>query len=235
MTPAAARAACWLAAWDAQGTHRTATEGDSAGAVWLAAEATALGAAVAVEEFVLDRLDPVDTYLAIGDSRISAVPVFDAPATDAAGIAGRLGIDLAVAELTPRAVYSGEHERLRRAGGHRGLVVLCAGDAPGLGLLNAENFREPYGAPAIHVASEADAVLRDAAARQAEARLVSASHRTRARARNIVVRLPGRDPTAAPLVVMTPRSSWWQSTAERGGGIVCWLEALRALLAAAPR
>jgi hypothetical protein len=29
---------------------------------------------------------------------------------------------------------------------------------------------------------------------------------------------------------MTPRSSWWQSTAERGGGLVCWLESLRALL-----
>ena len=34
---------------------------------------------------------------------------------------------------------------------------------------------------------------------------------------------------------MTPRSSWWQSTAERGGGLVCWLESLRALLAAPPR
>jgi hypothetical protein len=33
---------------------------------------------------------------------------------------------------------------------------------------------------------------------------------------------------------MTPRSSWWQSTAERGGGIVCWLETLRALLAERP-
>jgi len=30
---------------------------------------------------------------------------------------------------------------------------------------------------------------------------------------------------------MTPRSSWWQSTAERGGGLVCWLECLPALLA----
>ena len=30
---------------------------------------------------------------------------------------------------------------------------------------------------------------------------------------------------------MTPRSSWWQSTAERGGGIVCWLETMRTLLA----
>ncbi len=33
---------------------------------------------------------------------------------------------------------------------------------------------------------------------------------------------------------MTPRSSWWQSTAERGGGLVCWLETLRALIAAPP-
>jgi len=33
---------------------------------------------------------------------------------------------------------------------------------------------------------------------------------------------------------MTPRSSWWQSTAERGGGLVCWLETLRVLIAAPP-
>ena len=33
---------------------------------------------------------------------------------------------------------------------------------------------------------------------------------------------------------MTPRSSWWQSTAERGGGLVAWLETLRALVAAPP-
>jgi hypothetical protein len=33
---------------------------------------------------------------------------------------------------------------------------------------------------------------------------------------------------------MTPRSSWWQSTSERGGGLVCWLEGLRALVAEPP-
>jgi hypothetical protein len=33
---------------------------------------------------------------------------------------------------------------------------------------------------------------------------------------------------------MTPRSSWWQSTSERGGGLVCWLETLRALIASPP-
>jgi hypothetical protein len=238
MTEAETRAARWLQAWDAQGTHRTGTAGDAAGAEWLAAEARALGADVTVEDFALDRLDPVECFLEIGGERverIGGVPVFDAPATEPEGIAGRLGDDIAVAELTPRAVYNGAFQRLRRAGGHadihRALVVVCQGDAPGLGLINAEDFRAPYGAPAIHVSSEAREAVFAALERGAPARLVSYSRRTAARAANVVATLPGRDSAKPPLVVMTPRSSWWQSTAERGGGLVCWLESLCALLA----
>src|SRR5205085_1729769 len=51
---------------------------------------------------------------------------------------------------------------------------------------------------------------------------------------NVVAELPGRRRAEPPLVVMTPRSGWWHSTAERGGGIVCWLESLRALIAQPP-
>jgi hypothetical protein len=233
------RAVGWLMAWDAQGAHRTATAGDAAGAEWLAAEAAALGAPgamdVSIEEFALDRLDPVEAFLEIGDERIAAVPAFDAPATDAAGVAGRLGSDIAVAELSPRAVYSGEYRRLRQGGGRRGFVILCAGEEPGMALLNAEQFRLPYGAPAIHVASEARRAVLAAAARGDAARLVAASRRVPAFARNVVVTLAGTGGDRTPLVVMTPRSSWWQSTAERGGGIVCWLESLRALVALPPR
>ena len=234
MTEAERRAATWLRAWDGQGTHRTGTDGDAAGAAWLAEEARALGAEAAVEEFGIDRLDPVETFLEIAGTRIDGVPVFDAPPTDAAGLSGSLGREIAAAELSPRAVYSGDFQRLRRAGGHRALVVVCQGEAPGLGLINAEDFRHPYGAPALHVSSEArDRVL--AAAREgAPARLVSHSRREPARAVNIVVVLKGREAGRPPLVVMTPRSSWWQSTAERGGGLVCWLESLRALLAQPP-
>jgi hypothetical protein len=233
------RAARWLAAWDAQGIHRTATPGDEAGADWLAQEAAALGADVAIEEFALDRLDPATAFLEIGGERIEAVPVFDAPATDAGGVTGRLGFagaaaDIAVAELSPRAVYSGEYERLRRSGRHRGFVILCAGERPGMGLLNAEQFREPYGAPAVHVATEARATVLAAAGQGVPARLVAHSRRTPARGRNVVVTLSGSAGAGPPVVVMTPRSSWWQSTAERGGGLVAWLETLRALLAAPP-
>jgi len=79
------RAARWLGIWDAQGIHRTAAAGDRAGAEWLAGEAAALGATVSIEEFALDRLDPVTAFLEFGGERLTAVPVFDAPATDAAG------------------------------------------------------------------------------------------------------------------------------------------------------
>jgi hypothetical protein len=236
---AIARAAAWLRAWDSQGIHRTATAGDQAGADWLIEEADGLGAAPAVEAFALDRLDPVDTYLEFDGVRIPGLPVFDAP-TGNDGVTGILGpvgaqTPIAVAELSPRGIYTPEYEELRRNPAHRGLVIVCNGANPGLGLLNAERFREPYGAPAIHVSSEArDAVLA-AAARRASARLVAASRRTRAHACNVIVAISGQDRARAPVVVMTPRSSWWQSTAERGGGLVCWLETLRAVIASPPR
>jgi hypothetical protein len=233
------RAADWLVAWDGQGIHRTATAGDNTGAEWLAREASTLGAEVTIEEFALERLDPITVFLEIGATRIEAVPVFDAPITDAAGVNGRLGLlggdaEIAVAERPVYAVYSGEYERVRRTGGHRALVILCAGESPGLALSNAQSFGRPYGAPAIQVSSEAREAVLAAAAQGAPARLVAESRRTPARGRNVVVSLGGTSRTGPPLVVMTPRSSWWQSTAERGGGIVCWLESLRALVETPP-
>src|SRR6266481_4694637 len=103
-----------------------------------------------------------------------------------------------------------------------------------MGLLNAERFRNPYGVPAIHVSSEAREIVLAGAARAAPARVVAENRYLPVTARNVVVTIRGRNHSSSPLVVMTPRSSWWQSTAERGGGLVCWLESLRALIAAPP-
>jgi hypothetical protein len=58
--------------------------------------------------------------------------------------------------------------------------------------------------------------------------------RTAAQAFNIIGKIAGSDPKLAPLVVMTPRSGWWQCASERGGGLACWLEAMRALKAGSP-
>ena len=67
------RAASWLAAWDGQGVHRTASVGGKAGAAWLGREAAALGAEVWIEEFALDRLDPLECFLEFGVRQIAAV------------------------------------------------------------------------------------------------------------------------------------------------------------------
>jgi hypothetical protein len=215
------RAAAWLRAWDAQGAHRTGTPGNQAGAEWLAREAASSGAAVTLETFELSRIDPVSCWIESPGLRIEGVPVFDSPPTGPDGING----PIALVRLSPWAVYTPDYHATRRASDRAGMVIVCQGAEPGLGLLNAEQFREPYGCPAIHVAEMP---------RSEPVRLVSYYQRTVAEARNVVVTIPGRDRARRTVVVMTPRSSWWQSTSERGGGLVCWLETLRALIAEPP-
>jgi hypothetical protein len=44
----------------------------------------------------------------------------------------------------------------------------------------------------------------------------------------VIARVTGDRPELPPVVVITPRSGWWHCAGERGGGIACWLEAIRA-------
>jgi hypothetical protein len=164
-----ARVQRWLQAWDGHGVHRTGTAGDEAGAAWLAGEVERLGAEAASEEWEFDRLEPIACFVDIDGVRIEGVPVFDALATGADGIEGEVGpagstATIGVFELAPQAVYSGAFETLRRGARHEALVIVCRGARPGLGLINAERFGEPYGAPAIHVSSEAREEVLSAAA-----------------------------------------------------------------------
>jgi hypothetical protein len=193
---AKARAVAWLTAWDSQGVHRCGTTGDEAGAFWLAHEAAGLGVEVATEVFSLDRLDPVACYLELDGERISAVPAFDAPATGGDGLTGTLSLSdhdeaILVAKLAPQSVYTGEYERLRRDTAHRAVVIVCTGARPGMGLLNAERFRHPYGAPTVHVSSEASETVLAGAARAAPARVIAESRYVPAAARNVVVAISG--------------------------------------------
>jgi hypothetical protein len=240
-SPAAeSRAAAWLKAWDSQGLHRTGTVGDEAGASWLSREAAAItGHAVSDESFRLERIDSTAAYVEIDGARIEGEVLFDGPMTAADGIRGVASdgtgdAKIAVLQLSPSAVYGPEYARMRRESAHAAHVIVTLGGAPGLALLNAESFPAPFGPPTVQVSSvERDRIVA-ALRRKAEFRVVARATRTPVQARNVVLTIPGRDRARAPLVVMTPRSSWWQSTAERGGGLVCWLETLRALQAAPP-
>lgn len=228
------RAAAWLQAWDSQGVHRTATEGDEAGAAWLHEAACALGAEVADEHFSLDRLTPLEAFVEFEGQRIEGVPMFDAPDTPDGGVVGQHGQEIAILEFSPLAVYRADFRAMRLATPHRALVIVTQGARPGLALINAEGFAAPYGPPVLQIGSEHTEAMRQATARAARFRVVTTSQRTPAQARNLVVSLPGRDAAKPPLVVMTPRSSWFNSTSERGGGLVCWLHSLAALLTGPP-
>src|SRR4051812_40690281 len=60
-------------AYDSQGDHRTATEGDVAAANWLADETRKAGAEAALEFFDLSRVDPRTCYLNSQSRRIEGV------------------------------------------------------------------------------------------------------------------------------------------------------------------
>ena len=232
-------AAAWLAAWDGQGIHRTATEGDERGAVWLAAVARALGAKVEIDSFALARIDPIASFVEVDGETYHGEMLFDAPDTPPVGVSALASADggqglISLNAYSPRAVYAPDFVAARRASTAQAAVIVTTGEAPGLALLNAEAFNTPFGPPTVQVPSEAHAALYAAAKRGAAFRVVVQSRRTKAEAKNIVVTIPGRDRSRPPVVVMTPRSSWFQSTSERGGGLVCWLESLRAILAAPP-
>jgi hypothetical protein len=59
--------------------------------------------------------------------------------------------------------------------------------------------------------------------------VVAVAKRTQTEALNILASILGTSRALPPLVIMTPRSGWWTCASERGGGIACWLELMRAL------
>ena len=228
------RAARLIQAYDGQGIHRTGTPGDMKSAAWLAAQVKACGVRAALEPFTLDRVDPLLCQLECGGRRIDGLPIFDAAFTDAQGVRGRPGTfgseaEIGLIELPPNADYSPEYEAQRRASMHRALVFVTKGARPGLSPINAPKFRKPYGAPILQISSEHGDWLKRQAQAGAAATLIAHVKRTRTQALNVTATIKGANAQLAPLVVMTPRSGWWQCASERGGGLVCWLEVMRAL------
>jgi hypothetical protein len=172
------------------------------------------------------------------------MPVFDAGFSGAEGVHGHLGAlgsdaEIGLAESEPAKISDPGNEqrdqvlRARRSQ-HKGVVVLTRGIRPGLYLLNAADFLKPYGPPMLQISSSESEWLREMAAARTEATLVVDVKRTAARAFNVVAKIAGTNPTLGPLVLMAPRSAWWQCTTEQGSRLACWLEAIRVLAAGRP-
>jgi len=233
-----------IAAYDAQGNHRTGTEVDNTSAEWLANQVRQFSAEPLLEPFTLNRVDLQSCYLRIAGRRIDGVPAFDAGFTDAEGIHGRFGplgsdAEIGLAETEPyKLAEPGVEQRGQvseaRQGRHKAVVVLTRGIRPGLFLMNASAFSKPFGPPMLQISSTESDWLSQHAKNRTEATFVAQASRTNARAFNVTVKIAGSNPTLAPLVLMAPRSGWWQCASEQGSRLACWLEAIRVVAGGKP-
>jgi len=223
-----------IAAYAGQGSHRTGTAVDGLSGEWLANEVRAIGAEPMLEEFSLSRVDPVDASLTVNGRKIEGLPLFDGGFTNPGGIDGALGglgndAPIGFAELAPNAAEAGALGEARRQNRHQAIVVTTRGAHAGLCPSNADSFLHPFGPPVLQVTSEEAGFLTDCMRQGMKVRLTAHVRRGAAQAFNIVAVIAGTDRNLAPLVVMTPRSGWWACASERGGGLACWLEIMRAM------
>jgi hypothetical protein len=220
--------------YEEQGFHRTGTTVDQASADWLSGQVRQVGLVPTQESFPLSRIDPVTSVLIAGDRRIEGLPLFDGAFTDDGGVRGRFGMlasnaEIGFTEVVPNAAAAGALGEARRTSRHRAIVCVTRGGRPGLCPSNADLFLQPFGPPTLQVSSTEASLLNDQAQRGADVQVIAHAIRTPASSVNVTSMITGTDPSLPPLVVMTPRSGWYGCASERGGGIACWLEVMRAL------
>jgi len=234
--------------YDAQGNHRTGSVVDDASGRWLADEVRALGLEPILEQMPFSKIDIQSSYLEIEGRRLEGLPLFDSPFTGVDGILGSIGKFDSSAEIGLLRMHPIETARLaeqRRQTKQRALVVVTAADpssplemvkqAPdGLILFNADNYQKPFGPPVLQLPTQYWPQLEKAISSRTQVRVVTKVTRRNVNVFNVSARIRGTNPELPPLVVMTPRSGWWNCASERGGGIAVWLEMIRSLHDARP-
>ena len=220
-----------IRAYEEMGIHRTGREADNHTTSWMIEEMRKVGVEAEAQTWRLPRVEIHDASIRFGGWDIPAVPTFDSAFTDHHGLTGTLRADngpgIVVWEFKPddqermaAGIYSSFE--LARQDGADG-VILVMGDPDGHPVLrNAERPLDPIELPVLQVAPIDAGPLLDAVG--SEITIISDGGRVDAPADNVIGTIPGTDPDAAPVVLMTPKSGWYTCAAERGGGIAVWLE-----------
>jgi len=214
--------------YDNQGIHRTGTKVDLNSARWLEKRIKRIGLVPYLDEFSLDRLDIEEASLNIDKEKIEGVPLFDCTFPDNKIIKGKLGF---LKEINTIGIARTNNDKIsnlaeyRRSNRHIGLVFITQGLSFGLSLINAENFKKPFGPPTLQISNTYWSWIKSSFGK--EATLIFKTKLTPTKAFNVKSRIKGRNSDLAPLVVMTPRSGWWNCASERGGGIAILLEMMR--------
>ena len=214
-----------IRAYEAMGWHRTGWEADDRAADWLITELQAAGVAAREQRFRAPRWRWNHPELQSGPWSIPGEPISDGTMTGPAGVSGAIGEEIVIwergaddAARMAAGVYD-ELAKLAEAGARA--VVMVMGDEHGDPVLrNAERPWNPIELPVLQIAPR-DMVDFEPGT---EAIVRIEGSREEVQARNVVAEIPGADPDAAPVTLMTPKSGWFTCAAERGGGIAVWLE-----------
>ena len=225
------RVAARFLAYDGLGCLRATTPDDLPAARWLAAE---VGGA-RLMPVAIPRLTVRAARAEWDGGAVEGLPLFDGGLTGPAGVSGRFGrmedaaASIGFLEMHPAAASLKKmpFERQRRESRHTALVVALRTLPDGLAPLNAPNFLHPFGPPVLQVAGHEAARLAALAEEGIPIRIRLDAVRDAGESVNVLAELSGGP--APPLVVMTPRTSWWTSLSERAGGVIAWMEALEAL------
>ncbi|NVM43795.1 MAG: M28 family peptidase [Candidatus Lokiarchaeota archaeon] len=215
--------------YDSQGIHRTGTKVDEQSAHWLADKIKKIGLEPCLEGFSLDRIDVREASVELGTQKIMGLPLFDCTYPKEELIISNLGnineenvIGItSVDNVTPKIL-----EEQRKNNPNIGIIVATQGMTPGLSLINADNFTTPFGPPTLQISSENWPLLSSKIGIEVSFNIKIS--RNPKKAYNVITRLKGKDSGLAPLVIMTPRSGWWNCASERAGGIAILLELMRA-------
>ncbi len=217
--------------YEEMGVHRSGREADQSTTHWMIEELRQVGVDAESQTWRFPRVEIHDASIRFGGWDIPAVPTYDCAFTDHRGLTGVLrrdsGPGIVVWEFAhddqdrmAAGIYSSFE--LARQDGAEG-VILVMGDPDGeIVLRNAERPLDPIDLPVLQVAPNHAGPLLDAAG--SEITMIVDGGRVDAPADNVVASIPGADPDAAPVVLMTPKSGWFTCAAERGGGIAVWLD-----------
>jgi hypothetical protein len=225
-------AARLVAACDASGVHRVGTSGALASGAWCAAEAAQSGVARARLPVPIQCPRVDEAYRACAGLRTDGFPRGDAPAC--AGVSGTLWAsegegDSGGAAFPPHAasIQGPPWEQRRHTPRPAALVVATRVTGDSLAPITAPDYTTPFGPPVWQVAGRPHAFRAEQAARHPPVQLVS-WYRREAGDSFTMAAHAARGTSVPPLAVVTPRTGWWASTAERAGGMGAGLAALHA-------
>lgn len=231
-----ARIERYISEYSGQGMHRTGTEVDRISAEWMGHIISELGCKPEFNEFTFSRVVIKTAELRCNNEVIRGVPLFDCTYTSEQGVSGKIGpvgshAEIGLIMVPPNSGSPKVKELLAARKADQYLAIIAVSRMPenGIATLNAEDYLHPFGAPVLQVANDHWDMLSKAATDNVSVTAMIHCRREETRALNVGTTVKGGDPLLAPLVVMTPRSGWWQCASERGGGIAAFFEIMRAV------